>query len=32
MTLRQIFLAIAKSGRGSQISSAHRGIAKEKDA
>jgi len=32
MTLRQIFLAIAKSGRGSQISSAHRGIAKEMDA
>jgi ABC-2 type transport system ATP-binding protein len=32
MTLRQIFLAIAKAGRGSQVSSTHHAIAQEKEA
>jgi ABC-2 type transport system ATP-binding protein len=32
MTLRQIFLAIAKAGRGSHVSVSHQGIAQEKDA
>jgi len=32
MTLRQIFLAIAKAGRGSHVSVSHQGIAQEKEA